>query len=106
MSKATEETGLGVGRFWELFGGGDPGLPCSWALDVLGLRHKHSPGPLASGLLTMNVASPRKWWVMGIRQGKLTRGKRKNMEGKTSGPRRALSASQQLGSHFGSADNT
>lgn len=52
----------------------------SRALDVLGLglRHKHSPGPLAFGLLTMNVANPRKWRVMGIRPGTLTRGRYKN----------------------------
>lgn len=83
------ETGPGAGRFWELLGGGDLGLACSWALDVLGLglRHKHSPGPLASGLVTMNVASPRKWWVMGIRQGKNDQREVREYGGKTSGPR-------------------
>lgn len=91
MSKAMVETGPGAGRFWELLRGGDPGLPCSRALDVLGLglRHKHSPGPLASGLLTMNVANPRKWWVMGIRQGKNDQREVKEYGGKASGPKGA-----------------
>lgn len=63
MSKAILETNPGVGRFWELLGGDDLGVPCSWVLAALGpgLKLKHSPGSLttsswASDLLAMTVA--------------------------------------------------
>lgn len=54
VSKAIVETGPGVGRFWELLGRGDPGLPCSRVLAALGpgLKLKHSPGSLTTSQLS------------------------------------------------------
>lgn len=52
-----------------------------WDLSLV--RHKHSPGPLASGLLTIECGQPEKMVGHGNQTGKIMTGERyKNMVGK------------------------
>lgn len=72
-----------AGRFWELYGWDDLGLPWFWVTEVLGFEpvHEHSLGPLETAQLGFQPASQGHSPSQGtVRDGKqagteLTRGK-------------------------------